>query len=205
MGGSCWGGNPVAVYQKLRHTGLPDESCAPYTGSNKEVFDIPECEDIDICKSCTGSISDSKGDIESTCRAVSNFKLHYVSGYNIFSGHEDIKKEVVSFGPVSCGMKVTAAFKNYTRGIYEESSFLPITNHIISIVGFGTENSGEKYWIVKNTFGTYWGEDGFFRIRMHRDNLGIETYCSSGYPSYELIKSEVRYEGHSKENDLVYE
>ena len=35
-----------------------------------------------------------------------------------------------------------------------------------------------EYWIGRNSYGTHWGENGFFRIRMHRNNLGIELECS---------------------------
>lgn len=37
-----------------------------------------------------------------------------------------------------------------------------------------------EYWIGRNSWGTYWGESGFFRIRMHNHNLGIEKDCSWG-------------------------
>jgi len=36
---------------------------------------------------------------------------------------------------------------------------------------------GEEYWVGRNSWGTYWGEYGFFRIAMHKDNLGIERDC----------------------------
>lgn len=38
-----------------------------------------------------------------------------------------------------------------------------ITNHAIALTGWGTEN-GTDYWIGRNSWGTYWGEHGFFRI-----------------------------------------
>jgi cathepsin X len=194
MGGTCWGGNSIAVYQKLRYIGLPDESCSPYLGRNKEVYDLPECEPVDICKSCSGPAPGEDEEGQDNCKAVENYTKHYVKGYNIFSGADDIKKEIALFGPVSCGMKVTPNFQNYTSGIYEEYKFLPIVNHIVSIIGYDIdETTGTEYWIVKNSYGTYWGEDGFFRIRMHKNNLGIETYCSSGYPSYEKVDKEVAY------------
>jgi len=58
-------------------------------------------------------------------------------------------------------------------------------NHEIAIVGWGMDKDTDTdYWIGRNSWGTYWGEHGFFRIKMHSDNLAIETDCTAGLPSY---------------------
>ena len=56
-----------------------------------------------------------------------------------------------------------------------------VTNHAVLVVGYGEEN-GVKYWIVKNSWGTSWGEDGYFRIRRGTDELGIESLAVYAVP-----------------------
>ena len=56
-----------------------------------------------------------------------------------------------------------------------------VTNHAVLVVGYGEEND-VKYWIVKNSWGTSWGEDGYFRIRRGTDELGIESLAVYAVP-----------------------
>ena len=87
------------------------------------------------------------------------------------------------FSYIACGIDVTLKFLAYTGGIYSEKRKDIGINHEISVTGWGyDEQIGKEYWIGRNSWGTYWGEDGFFRIEMHKDNLGIETQCFWAVP-----------------------
>jgi cathepsin B len=82
----------------------------------------------------------------------------------------DIKKEIFNNGPVESGMLVYADFLNYESGIYEYVTGDYVGGHAIKIIGWGkhTEEDGDvvDYWLCANSWGTDWGEDGYFKIKM---------------------------------------
>eukprot|EP01015_Nassula_variabilis_P020145 TRINITY_DN3472_c0_g1_i1.p4 TRINITY_DN3472_c0_g1~~TRINITY_DN3472_c0_g1_i1.p4 ORF type:complete len:107 (+),score=37.48 TRINITY_DN3472_c0_g1_i1:66-386(+) len=88
---------------------------------------------------------------------------------------------------------VTDSFILYGGGIYHELSKKELEeagidkgewkdlNHAVLIVGWGVE-AGEKYWIVENSWGSTWGEQGYFRIRRGTDELNIEFIGEAAIP-----------------------
>ena len=182
-GGSCNGGQPASVYRFAKTNGIPHSSCEQYIAHNVEKSsDV--CSDFNVCRDCKGPAPATNETGFDNCWAVTNYKHYYVSGYRSVSGAKEMKKELALYGPLGCGVSVTDKFEDYKGGIYEESKLFPMINHEISVVGYGVEN-GTEYWIGRNSWGTYWGEYGFFRIMMHKHNLAIESDCVAGYPSYE--------------------
>jgi len=110
-----------------------------------------------------------------------------------------MKTELFKNGPISCGIHATSKFEteyvNITEGegnyIYSESVRFPLINHEISVTGYGKDPvTGEAYWIGRNSWGTYWGDYGFFYMAMDGDNLGINTNCLAGTPTYEKPATE---------------
>lgn len=179
-GGTCEGGNPAQVYEFLYEQGIPDDTCQPYIARDPEVH---ECSEIQICKRCL-PVPPKIGHSTAKCIGLPNPIRYYVSEYGRVSGSNNMKAEIFLNGPISCGMEVTESFKKYSGGVYTESKENYKINHEVSILGWGMDNNTE-YWVGRINWGTYWGEQGLFRIKMHQDNLGIETECSWGIPSYQ--------------------
>lgn len=60
-------------------------------------------------------------------------------------------------GPVACTINANP-LRDYEGGIIDDPTASSSTNHIVSIVGFGKdEESGKDYWIIRNSWGEYWG------------------------------------------------
>lgn len=138
-----------------------------------------------MCRDCKGPAPDADKDGQENCWPVKNYKKYYVSDYYSFSGADKMKAEIYKNGPISCAISVTDKMQQYKGGIYSEFSILPIINHIVSIAGWGyDEETNTEYWIMRNSWGTYWGENGWMRIKMHSDNLALETDCNAGIPSF---------------------
>jgi len=187
-GGSCQGGNPGGVYAFAYSEGIPDSSCEQYVAHN---LDKSSCSDIDKCKDCTWPPCPIGETCQDKCWAV-DYKKYYASNYYSIRGASKMKADLYKYGPISCGIEVTDKFEAYTGGIYSEHKLFPMINHEISVVGWGKdEKTGEEYWIGRNSWGTYWGEGGFFRMAMGKNGLGIENDCSAGIPTFDKPKSEV--------------
>jgi len=173
--GSCNGGDDLGVWKYAAEAGLVDETCNNYQAINQA------CTDFNTCGTCEPS-----GD----CHPVTNFKRYTVGDYGSARGADQIKAEVYKRGPVSCSIMATAGLEAYTGGIYSECHNHILANHIVSIVGYGHEivnGTDTPYWIVRNSWGAPYGEQGLFRIVMNVGsedcNLGIEKHCHWGVPT----------------------
>nr|ADD38893.1 Cathepsin Z [Lepeophtheirus salmonis] len=179
-GGDCNGGNPDAVYDFANKIGVPDMTCQLYEAKNNGPVKDCSKPDLFVCRDCTWP--PPKLGETGNCWPKQNFKRYYVEEHGNVRGADAIKKEIWKRGPIGCGIHVTSEFEKYTGGIYSEFKIHPMINHELSLLGWGVSSEGKEYWIGRNSWGTYWGEMGFFRIEMHKNNLGIESACSWATP-----------------------
>jgi len=170
----CHGGNPAFAYIYMHHFGVPDQTCQAYTAQNGK------CEPLGFCEDC--SPTNQTGPEDGACKKVENPAMWYAGDHGGVSGIDKMKAEIFARGPIECGIDATDGFEAYTGGIYSEKKIFAKINHAISIAGWGIEN-GTEYWIGRNSWGTYWGEQGWFRIKTGGDNLSVETNCVWAVPS----------------------
>eukprot|EP00490_Sorites_sp_Unknown_P026730 CAMPEP_0114656950 /NCGR_PEP_ID=MMETSP0191-20121206/13138_1 /TAXON_ID=126664 /ORGANISM="Sorites sp." /LENGTH=314 /DNA_ID=CAMNT_0001875241 /DNA_START=143 /DNA_END=1084 /DNA_ORIENTATION=- len=170
----CHGGYPSKAYEYVRINGIPTDECQPYTATGWDTGN--SCNDIDRCKNCFTN---------GTCVAQYPHQLWYVKEHGIVSGEQGMMAALQD-GPITCGMDVTQGFEDYNDfSVYKDPCETCLVQaHDISLVGYGTdEDSGEKYWIGRNSWGTFWGYNGYFRIIRGQNNLGIEIACAWATPS----------------------
>lgn len=62
-----------------------------------------------------------------------------------------------------------------SSGVYDDAA-CPSTgsNHAVNLVGYGTDSSGNPYWIVRNSWKTWWGQQGYFFIKRGVNRCNIE-------------------------------
>ncbi|CAK9191566.1 unnamed protein product [Sphagnum troendelagicum] len=167
--GTCHGGDPLGVYKYMYEKGLPEETCQLYKATDDE------CTPINICRTCEPPVN------EEHCSPVTDYPRHMVVEYGKVHGELNMMAEIYERGPMACGID-SRLLHFYTGGILVlNNTDPPIHDHLVSIAGWGEEN-GLKYWIIRNSWGTYWGENGWFRMQRGVDALTIEDNCSWGVP-----------------------
>lgn len=104
-----------------------------------------------------------------------------VGSFNVTSYDEPALQTVVTnYGPTSVTYQVVSDFRHYTHGVYRSTSCKNTAqdvNHAVLATGYG-ELNGERYWKIKNSWGTSWGDQGYFLIARGENMCGIAA-CNS--------------------------
>ncbi|MEM0466181.1 MAG: C1 family peptidase [Candidatus Thermoplasmatota archaeon] len=136
----CDGAYATPTYNFLKTYGAIPESCFPYTSGSGSV---PSCSQ--------------------KCSNWQDLVIKIDSWYTIAADQTSIKNALIQYGPLSAGMAVYSDFYDYDGGVYEHPGSDPDPiNHMVCIVGY---NDAQGCWIVKNSWGSWWGENGWFRIK----------------------------------------
>ncbi|KAJ4967897.1 hypothetical protein NE237_014598 [Protea cynaroides] len=149
----CDGGWSSDAYQYIRvNGGLTTWQNYPYTGTDS------------ICDKSKESLP----------------PLVTIGNYHSVPQNEYSMMQVVATQPISVNIDASGVkFHHYKQGIYIGDDCATELNHAVTIVGYGSEG-GIDYWIVKNSWGEGWGENGYIRIKRGVGACAIDL--SATYP-----------------------
>ncbi|CAO1347681.1 unnamed protein product [Diamesa tonsa] len=148
----CIGGWPTIALKYLKTNGIATAATYPYAA-----IDTQACQ---VTEKIPGS----------------NIKKVVQETLN---GNETKLMEVLNYaGPVAVAINVCPGMELLKTGVYENSACPNNTvNHAVVLVGYGTEN-GIPYWLIRNTWGTLWGDQGYGKIARNKGNqISIASYA----------------------------
>jgi len=152
----CEGGLMDNAFQYIRENhGIDTEDSYPYEGKDDRCRFKPK----NIGATDTGFVDIPKGD------------------------EDKLKEAVATNGPVSVAIDAShESFQFYSKGVYDEvECSSEELDHGVLVVGYGTTEGKQDFWIVKNSWGTSWGDGGYIQMSRNKKNqCGIAT--SASYP-----------------------
>jgi C1A family cysteine protease len=159
----CQGGLMDNAFKYVIHKGLCSEKEYPYSGEEG------------ICQSnqCTPVVQ------------INNYS-------DVESNNEKTLMRAVAHQPVSVAIQANlSSFRFYKRGVYQDSLCGDQLDHGVLIVGYGTDIlQGLDYWIVKNSWTSNWGDEGYVKILRNYEKYGGDSSGMCGIaiqPSFPII------------------
>lgn len=177
----CKGGHLDQAWNFLRKYGVLPMECFPYTSEAGEIAGctVPRRRKVDL-SSLNCSSLDGRSGLYKTQPA-------YRVGRHNTNTHprrreQDIMFEILKNGPVQGLMEVWTDLFMYGSGVYSRTNLASPSvagHHAVKIVGWGeTMHKGKPlpYWIVANSWGNKWGEEGYFKIKRGSNECMIEEF-----------------------------
>uniref|UniRef100_M4BKW8 Peptidase C1A papain C-terminal domain-containing protein n=1 Tax=Hyaloperonospora arabidopsidis (strain Emoy2) TaxID=559515 RepID=M4BKW8_HYAAE len=179
--GSCYGGDPRYAHKWIHENGIVDWTCNPYIASHPSFMGGGDCA-LTQCHTCA---------LNGECFVVEEPVKYRIFEYGTlnFTTPEEFElqamNEVYHRGPIVVSMySHSPEYRKYKGGyILRDATKYTGTSHVVSIVGWGTDTkTGIKYWVVRNSDGTNWGDQGFFLAERGVNIYNMETHGAWAVP-----------------------
>ncbi|KAI2795611.1 hypothetical protein BLOT_016171 [Blomia tropicalis] len=177
----CNGGNPYLAFKYFVENGLVGERCKRYP--------VPPCRKVseDIKRDICWLTTDHLFPVGSCRKQCDNDSEEYAQ--NLYRGNDyydfwdssidDVKRDIVQYGPVVANIPVFEKLLDYGNEIYlhpNRSYGRYLSGHSIRLIGWDFDQNGTEYWLAANTWNIDWGEmGGFFKIAIYGTNLHREA------------------------------
>jgi hypothetical protein len=163
---------------------------AHFSGCDGADYDYAELEALTVEGVCLESSFPYTITDPGSCTHWGDPRTVFSSWHRIPCNDVDaIKTAIMTYGVVDAAVYAGSAFQAYSGGIYSDSNttcysspcYYTPTNHAIALVGWD-DNGGDGYWILRNSWGEGWGEDGYMRIKYTSARASCEV-CYMVYAS----------------------
>jgi hypothetical protein len=200
---ACFGNSLADAWRYLFIYGTNTEDCVPYNkkyGKFKELdglgsFTNPQ--KMPICSQVTGPIKDmcanftydmyNSDETGTPARFFRNIHYYALAGVSADGGSQkNLMYNLFRWGPLSTTFIVYPDFYEFDakNKIYEWNGEGPqVGGHAVEIIGWGTKNNID-YWDIKNSWGTDWGDGGYFRMIRGTNNCELEENVITGIPDF---------------------
>lgn len=164
-------------------------------------------EQVKLAEGCNGGLMEDVWNLRSLIGEEKNdkFKMHDESCH-IHQSHgiratqhktlssewgdsieKHLAQNLIRYGPQPVGVDSSSMnFDLYKRGIITAKHCGTNIDHAVTVVGFDSQN-GIRYWIVKNSWGKKWGQDGYFYLQRDANSCGLDTGYSSFATDAEVV------------------
>ncbi|MBK6917272.1 MAG: outer membrane protein assembly factor BamD [Deltaproteobacteria bacterium] len=186
--GSCWAFSTMAVFEGA--SSIANGFDGKLDFSEQYIVDCASNKDIGDIGSCAGGytplvydwLKDKGAALESEVPYLNrdgqcNAKLaptHKIANWGFVNENvlqpevDEIKAALCKYGPVSSSVYVTEAFMAYTGGVFDEGA-AGQPNHAVVIAGWDDKRGA---WLVRNSWDTWWGEDGYIWVKYGSNSIG---------------------------------
>jgi hypothetical protein len=131
-------------------------------------------------------------DLPCSCPFPHNYRIQswsYVGSQHSIPSVEAMKQAILDYGPISVAVVSNSAMHGYNGGVFNSCTYGSV-NHGVVLVGWDDNQGSEGVWFMRNSWGTWWGEDGgYMRIEYGCSKIGYgASYVN--YPGVVRITTE---------------
>ncbi|MCW2650314.1 MAG: cysteine protease [Mycobacterium sp.] len=161
-GASCGGWNADACMEQIRLRGVVGDAALPYL----DAFDTPPQTDP------------ASHLWIPHVRATPNRPTSQASitSHELITDINARKQYLTDVGPCSASFDVYDDFYSYHSGVYRHVSGSKVGGHCVEVIGY---SEAEQCWIVKNSWGTSWGDGGYFKIGYGECNFDVYAFATA--------------------------